>query len=104
MGNGGSKAPAPVPVTPMPIEDSMGARAEAAALNAQRAAGASRNANDLTQDSANKSEAVTRSQIGKGDSLAPQPRPRGPQGGGPRGPAAGSLANGRIGDSAVITG
>jgi hypothetical protein len=89
----------------MPIEDSTAARAEAAALTAQRAAGASRNANDLNQDSANKADAITRGQIGKGDTLAPQPRPRGPQGGGPRGPMApGSMAGGRMGDSSVITG
>jgi hypothetical protein len=90
----------------MPIEDSTAARAEAAALNAQRAAGASRNANDLNEGSADKADAVTRSQIGKADTLAPQPRPRGPQGGGPRGPkmAPGTVAGGKMADSAVITG
>lgn len=104
MGNSGSSYKPPPP-TPMPIEDSVGARAEAAALTAMRQSGASRTANDLNQDGASKEPAMTRSQIGKADSFTAQPRPRGPMGGkGPRGPRAPGSMTGNLGGSAVLTG
>lgn len=106
MGNsGGSSTPAVVPATPMPIENDISKQAEAAQIVASRAAGASRTANNLDEPNANKQEAVTRSQLGMGATLAPQPRPKGPQGGqGPRGPAPGTAMGGGIGNSAVLTG
>jgi hypothetical protein len=106
MGNGGSKYEPPPP-TPMPIEDDLLARQEASALLAQRMTTASRNANDLLGDKANKIAPVTRKQVeGPNDKFAPQPQPRGPKDYRARGPkpmAPGSLAS-QVNSSAVLTG
>lgn len=99
MGNSGSKY-TPPPATPMPIEDDIKARHEAAGLLAEKSAGASRSANDLGGKDANKDEAMTRSKLGMADRLEPQPAARGPRG--PR-PSAGTVSQ-TINQSAVLTG
>ena len=107
MGNSGSSTPpAPVPATPMPIEDSIASKREAAAISAKRAGEASLNANDLNQETANKEPAITRSQLGSVEQFGAQPQPRGPRADkSPRGPqiAASTQASG-IGAPAIITG
>lgn len=105
MGNSGNvPKPEPVPATPMPIEDSIQAKQEAAQMVASRNSSASRVANDLNQDSASKAEAVTRNQLAKAETFAPQPGQRGPKGG-PRGPRApGSVLGAGMSSSAVLTG
>lgn len=105
MGNSGSSNKVePVPATPMPIEDSIQTRKEAATMAASRMSSASRLANDLNQDTASKAEAVTRNQLAKADSFSPQAAQRGPKGG-PRGPRApGSMLGASMNSSAVLTG
>lgn len=101
MGNSGSSQPITTPPpSPMPTEDSIAAKSEAAALVAQRSAGASRLDHDLNQDTADKAEAITRSHLGKADALAPQAQPRGPKGPRPPRVAPGSS----MGSSAILTG
>lgn len=80
MGNGGASDYKPPPAEPMPIEDDIRARHEAAAQLASRMTGASRNANDLAGASASDEPAITRSQIETGNSFSAQPQPRGPAG------------------------
>jgi len=101
MGNsGGVAVPQQPPPQPAPIKDDIATKQQAAELVAQRAGTASRIGNDLEQETANKADAVTRSQIGKADNFAPQAQPRGPAGGQRvRGPRPGGIAT-----SAVLTG
>lgn len=106
MGNGGSKVEPYVqpPPNPMPIEDDVALRQEAAQLTAERNSHASRTANDLLGDQADNAAAITRKQIGKAETFAPQPQPRGPAGRRVHGrKSAGSQASG-INASAVLTG
>ena len=107
MGNSGSYTPPPA--TPMPIEDSIGSRAERAALIAKQNGAASRSANDLDEPNANKADPVTRASLAQSavqnfDKLAPQSQPRGPADrvSGPR--MAPAAAAGRMNTSAVVTG
>lgn len=78
MGNSGASDYKPPPAEPMPIEDSVGSRHEAAALLAKRMTSASRNANDLNGTSADDEPAITRSQIAKTETFSAQPQPHGP--------------------------
>lgn len=103
MGNSGSKY-TPPPATPMPVEDSVGARNEAAQLISQRMSHASRTANDLTGDKADDQDALTRSQVAKGDSFSAQPRPHGPAHGRRPHSAATRMSTGSMGGSTVLTG
>ena len=71
MGGGSSRQPyTPPPVTPMPIEDSIATKQEAAKLASARESEASRSANDLNEQDASKSESVTRKQLGMPARLA----------------------------------
>lgn len=107
MGGGSSRQPyTPPPVTPMPIEDSIATKQEAAKLASARESEASRLANDLNEQDASKSESVTRKQLGMTARLAPQAQPRGPMDQrpkSPRGPAPGSMMA-QMGASSVLTG
>jgi len=106
MGGGGS-TPAPyVPPrpNPMPIEDSIKAKHEAASRIADMTASGGRDANDLGQSGSERAPAITRSDLGSvGNTIketaafGQQPRVRGPRNRAPS-PGAG------IGQSAVITG
>lgn len=103
MGNSGSQPVTTPPPSPMPIEDSIAAKSQAAALVAQRAAGASRDDHNLNDESSSKAEAVTRGQLAKGESFQQQAQPTGPAGPRPRSPrrvAPGSS----MASSAIITG
>lgn len=98
MGSGGSTY-TPPPATPMPVEDSVAARRERAALMAERSQGASLANNQLDSGNADKQDAVTRSRLGDVETFKPQKQPRGPR------KAPGSMMpKGGMGNSAVITG
>lgn len=107
MGGGSSRQTyTPPPVTPMPIEDSIATKQEAAKLASMRESDASRSANDLNEQDANKDTAITRKQLSMGEKLMPQAQPRGPMGDrprSPRGPAPGSMMS-QMGASSVVTG
>ena len=105
MGNGGSKPYVPPPPEQMPIKDSIAERHEAAAMMADKSALASRSANDLNEGTMDNAKAVTRNQIGKAETFAPQARPTGPAGLRPKSPrvAPGSVLSGMSG-SAILTG
>lgn len=100
MGNSGTPAPVTTPPpNPMPIEDSIQAKSDAAAMIASKSSNASRLANDLNQEEANKEPAITRSQLAKADTFAPQPAVKGPVG-----PRPGRAPGSKINSSAVVTG
>jgi len=105
MGNsGGMAVPTQPPPNPAPIEDDLATKHQAAQLVADKSAGASRTANDLDGNEADKEPAITRGQLAKADTFSPQPRPRGPVGKSPRGPRVAPGSAGGIATSAVITG
>lgn len=107
---GGGQSYKPVPASPMPIEDSIGNRAERAAYLSRMNGTASRAANDLDEPNANKLDAVTRADVAPSattdtSNFDRQPQPRGPRDrvSGPR-PNAAGMTRGSIGSSAVLTG
>lgn len=101
MGGGPAPYTPPAPV-PTPIEDSVAARHEAAALTAKM--GSSRAANDLNQETSDKADAVTRKDLGLADTLAPQPRPHGPAAGARAPRVSPATAMNGMSGSAVLTG
>ena len=107
MGGGSSRQTyTPPPVTPMPVEDSIATKQEAAKLATDRESAASRSANDLNEADASKQDAVTRKKLGMGDKLTPQAQPRGPMGDrpkSPRVPSPGSMMS-QMGASSIVTG
>ena len=102
---GGPAAYTPPPPTPVPIEDSIKARHEAAALTAKMASDASREGTDLNEDTASRAEAVTRSDLSRAETFAAQAQPRGPVTRRPQSPRLSpASAMGGGATSAVLTG
>lgn len=107
MGNSGSNVQpyTPPPPTPMPIEDDIKARHEAASMLAERTATASRSANDLGQGGAERAPAITRADLGTVGNAVKEQAAFQQQGRvrGPRKQAPATVAGG-ISRSAVVTG
>jgi hypothetical protein len=98
MGNGGSDY-TPPPPTPMPIKDDVARNEEAAKLAARTGDLSSRTANDLNEANIS-GDAMTRSQVAKAETFAPQPAVRGQT----RVSVAPATRAQSMGNSSVVTG